>query len=713
MVVSAASPTGPVPELRGELSISFRADKGIAKALIYDPLSHRYFELSHQSTALIQNWSLRDPATILQSTKAIGAAASEAAIESLSKFLVENGLAKHPGSGQGFALWHMQQAQKKTMTARFASLIFLRVPLGNPDPMLSALYAVAWPLLTRTFAALTIGAFFCAFWLLSHMPETLVSNFKDLLSLQSSPLLILAIGLVKLGHELGHGLQAKRLGLRVPSSGIMFLLGLPLPFVELSSAWQLERKADRLRVDAGGILAETAIAGWSLLAFCFWPDGAMRMVLLAMASTSLMLSLIVNLNPLMRFDGYFLLSDTLGIKNLQQRSLTLMKWRLREILFNLSDPMPEPWPKPASRWLILYGTLLNLYRITLYIGIAIMAYSVLNKLFGVAVFVFEILFFIGLPILREMRVWWSRRRDIATRRRTYVSAMTFGALIALMVIPMPQHIIVPARLSNVKTTDFFVPANSVLQQVLIEDGQSVISQQDLWRFQNQTLEFDHQSISAQIQSINKRIERLAAETTDRSQAPLLESERSRLMAEQVALQESGTKLTLNAPSMGIARATSLMISGQTHDPIALPSLTVLGAVLERQPITITLYIPSGVLPELPDQTTGYFRQGIDAHVFGFPRKAELATIQIDASPVQRITAPEMTSRFGGMIATDPNDPERPQSTWFLGTAGLASAPEIDQALSLSGHVALRATNKSYAERVATQIARTLVQHIGN
>ncbi len=713
MVAAPAPPSGPVPELRGELAISFRGTPGAASALIYDPLSHRYFELSHDSTVLIQNWSLQDPAAIIRAAKAIGVSVTDAAIEALSKFLVENGLVKHPGARQGFTLWHKQRAQKKTLMARFSRLIFLRIPLGNPDPMLGALYSVVWPLLTRAFTALTMGAFLCALWLLSHMPEAISANFKALISLQGAPTLLIALALVKLGHELGHGLQAKRLGLRVPSGGIMFLLGLPLPFVELSSAWQLEQAKDRIRVDAGGILAESAIAAWSLLAFCFWPDGTMRLILFAMASSSLALSLLVNLNPLMRFDGYFLLSDLLGIKNLQPRSLALMKWRLREILFNLSDPVPEAWPLSTRRWLIVYGVLLTLYRVSLYLGIAILAYTVLNKLFGVAVFVFQILFFVGLPILRELRVWWTRRRDIAARRRVWISGAVFAGLIILLALPMPRNIMVPARLSNVQKTDFFAPRGGVLEQVRIADGQHVRAEDTLWEFHSPRVTFERQAIQSEIAAINSRIARLAAETGSRSEAPLLISERDRLQAERSSLDDAAAKLRVATPVEGTVRADAWSLPDQVHDQIALPGLAPLGTVLERQAFVVTAFIPSHALSKLPDTLRGVYMQGPEARLLGLPRKADLTPIQIDDAPIQRLTAPEMSSSFGGMIKTDPADPQRPQDIWFSATSGLLDAPEFDYDVTLSGHVVLRAERASFAARAFNQIAQTLVLHIGN
>lgn len=116
--------TAPVPELRGELSVSFQGKAGARKAMIYDPLSHRYFELSKQSTMLLQNWSLGTQDAIMKACQRVGHAVSESAIETLSQFLVLNGLARHPGAAQGFSLWHLQQSKSKRSKHDFLRCCF-------------------------------------------------------------------------------------------------------------------------------------------------------------------------------------------------------------------------------------------------------------------------------------------------------------------------------------------------------------------------------------------------------------------------------------------------------------------------------------------------------------------------------------------------------------------------------------------------------------
>lgn len=704
---------GPVAKLRGELTISFFGEAGARQATIYDPITHRYFELSKKSTALIQNWAMGDAAAILNAAKTMCEDVTETTLETLSRFLVLNGLIKHPGASQGFDLWHKQLSQAKSVSALFASILFFRWRLGSPDRALSALYLFLWPLLTLSFRYATGAAFLCAVWLLSNMPDQFNQHLQGLASLQGAPSLLIALGLVKLCHEMGHGLQAKRLGLTVPSGGIMFMLGLPLPFVELSSAWALGSKWDRLRVDAGGILAEMAIAAWALLAFCFWPDGTIRSILFAAATSSLFLTLVVNLNPLMRFDGYFLLSDALGIKNLQNRSLALMKWRLRELLFNLGDPVPEPWPRRKQRWLIIYAIALTLYRLTLYVGIAILAYTVLNKALGIAVFVLEIMFFVFMPIYREATVWRSRILDIVMKKRIIVTTLTFTALIALFIIPLPQTFIVPARLENGEKTEYFAPRSAVLREVRVAQDATVQDNAPLWEFDRPGQNFTRKALTSEIAALDGRIARLASDARTRNQAPVFQEERNRLLAELQSTEQLEDSLTLRAHKTGTLKFIAADYQGLRHETIALAAETRLGAIITQQALSVTAIIPASYLEQIPDEAHISFRQREVASVSEIPRRIALHTLEIQQSPLQQLPFPEAAARFGGAVKTDPNRPKQPQDSWFEARAEVVAATDTSVLMSVPGQLIISGARRSLASRMWSRITQVLVRQLGN
>src|SRR5690606_32070695 len=144
----------------------------------------------------------------------------------------------------------------------------------------------------------------------------------------------------------------------------------------------------------------------------FLPDGIFKSAAFILATTSWVLSLVINLNPFMRFDGYYILSDLLGVKNLQQRSFALGKWKLRETLFRLNLPPPEVLDKSLISKLVIYAWGVWIYRFFLFLGIALLVYHFFFKVLGIILFIVEILWFIVLPIAKELSWWWDLRKKI-------------------------------------------------------------------------------------------------------------------------------------------------------------------------------------------------------------------------------------------------------------------------------------------------------------
>ena len=121
-------------------------------------------------------------------------------------------------------------------------------------------------------------------------------------------------------------------------------------------------------------MTELAIAAFASLLWSFLPEGALRSAAFLLATTTWLLTLGVNLNPFMRFDGYFLLSDLLEVGNLQQRSFALARWWLREQLFGFAEQPPELLPRSLRRGLVIYAFCTWLYRFFLFLGIALLVY---------------------------------------------------------------------------------------------------------------------------------------------------------------------------------------------------------------------------------------------------------------------------------------------------------------------------------------------------
>ena len=204
-----------------------------------------------------------------------------------------------------------------------------------------------------------------------------------------------------------------------------------------------------MMIDCAGVGAELMVASICTLLWSFVPDGSLRSGLFVLATTSWIASLVINLSPFMRYDGYYILSDALGVPNLQPRSFALMKWWLRELLFDLGEAPPEQFPRHLERGLILYAVVTCIYRLILFVGIAILVYHMFFKALGIILFVVEMVVFVGRPIFNELSAWWVRRDAIVANKRGRIFGFVLIGLAVIAVLPLDRSVSAPAVLSPI------------------------------------------------------------------------------------------------------------------------------------------------------------------------------------------------------------------------------------------------------------------------
>lgn len=251
-------------------------------------------------------------------------------------------------------------------------------------------------------------------------------------SFSASGLVSFAIALVlaKTLHELGHALVATRLGLRVGHMGIAFVVLWPMLYTDTGESWKLRSARQRLAIASAGILTELALAGLATLGWALTDPGPLRNGLLYLATTSWVLSLALNASPFMRFDGYFILSDLLDFPNLHERSSALARVTLRRVLLGMKEEWPESFSPGKRRALVAFAMVTWVYRLVLFLGIAVAVYLLFFKLLGIVLFAVEVAWFIVMPVWRELKYWWKHREAIDTgHRRTW---WVIGALVLLL-----------------------------------------------------------------------------------------------------------------------------------------------------------------------------------------------------------------------------------------------------------------------------------------
>lgn len=467
----------PVAALRQDLALheGARSGDGSPTWTVQDPARNRFFRLDWLTFEILCHWELGTPERIAAAVRQYSPLdASEADVQQVERFLQSNELVMQPTYENAAILVKAAESRKKSLLLRAVhNYLFFRVPLVEPDRFLSTLLpATSW-LFSRGFLFMTLLALACGGVLAARQWDVFRNSLVD--TFTSAGLFSYAVALIlaKLLHELGHGLAARRAGCHVPSMGVAFMVLWPIPYTDLNETWKLSDRWQRLRISTAGVAMEVLIAIWATLAWSLLPEGLARNTAFLLATTTWISTLLVNLSPFMRFDGYFALSDFLDMPNLHVRSFALARWRLREVLFAFGDPPPEILRSGRLLGLVFFACTVWVYRLVIFLGIAILVYSFFVKVLGIVLFVIEILWFVVLPVISEFRIWWRRRDEIVRSRRSLVTVTALGAGLAGLVVPLPWPVQASGMLRPAQEFLVYALEPARVDAIHVRDGQQV------------------------------------------------------------------------------------------------------------------------------------------------------------------------------------------------------------------------------------------------
>ena len=700
-----------LPPLREELRIEMSAPllTGAPSWVVYDPVRHRYFQLSRRVVDILSAWRAGTVGALsdyLHREK--GMTVDRQELKGLIGFLYTNELTSIPMTGRSadFAD-RAAKAKRAGLLALAKAYLFFRIPLVRPDRFLEQTLPTARLFYSRGFVVLVVLAGIMGLGLAMRQLDAFLSYAQRFFTLEGAASYALAIVVVKICHELGHAYQAKMRGINVPSMGIAFMVMFPLLYTDVSDAWRTRNRRDKLMIDAGGVLVELCLAAIATLVWVFLPDGPVRLIAFSIATTSWVLSLFVNLNPFLRFDGYYFLSDATGLQNLQPRSFALFRWALREALFGLGHAPPERVNRRTRRFMVGYATLTAIYRIFLFIGIALLVYHLFFKALGVLLFVIEIVFFILLPIVREVTAWVRLRAEIVRSRRAWVTGGIFAALLGLFLWPMPVVIHAPAVLVYENEIEVFPPVDGQIVVSNMDVGQVVKAGELLMRVSSPELDSQIERAEKQNALLEVRIARTVADQDERASRRILQREREAIRSQLDGLREQRSNLDVKARIDGVllditseAKSSVWVGRGQRLARIVDPSgVRLRGYVAEHDLSRIAMGSPGLFVPDDPVRASF---------------NVQLADISDFA--VAELRQEYLSSQNGGAVVVEPVQDEsgvlRPMGSWFAISAELTTdtVPPLPQVTR--GVIVLTGRVESWAYRAILQVARVLVREFG-
>lgn len=433
----------PLPAIRDELILFAAApnEDGTPAWMIQDPVTNRFFRIGWLDFELLVHWADNDVANLVRTVnEQTPLNVTPADVGQLVKFLTDNQLLRLTTKADVEKTLARAQAMKRTLFEWLLhNYLFFRLPLVRPQKWLGALrpwlMRVNMPLVAGVIGAVALLGLYFVSRQWDVFTHTLVDNMTWTGALGYGVAMLFA----KTLHELGHALVATRYGVRVAHMGVAFLVLLPMLYTDTGESWRLRDSRQRLAIASAGILTELALAALATLIWTVAPDGAFRNGMFFLATTSWVLTVAINASPFMRFDGYFIVSDLLDLPNLHERSSALARTWMRRILLGFNEKWPEDFVLPKRRALIAFALTTWVYRLIVFIGIAVLVYVFFFKVLGILLMIVEFVWFIGKPVMKELDVWYKRRAEISVRRRWWIAAVLL-VVVALLVFPFKSRI---------------------------------------------------------------------------------------------------------------------------------------------------------------------------------------------------------------------------------------------------------------------------------
>ncbi len=336
---------------------------------------------------------------------------------------------------------HDQRTKKMVMS--FMNPLALRLPVMDPDAFLTATMPLARPFFSWFGALLFIGTVSYAIALAGTNWSGLTENIVDrVLTATNVALLVVTYCFVKALHELGHGYAVKRWGGDVHEIGLMFLVLMPVPYVDASDAMRFRSKWQRALVGAAGILVEIMLAAIAMIVWVNAEDGIVRAFAFNVMLIGGISTLLFNGNPLLKFDGYYVLSDIAEIPNLAQRANKQIGHIIKRYAFGV-EGIEGPATAPGEPvWLATYATLAFLYRLFI-TAVIVLFISAQFFVIGILLAIWAVTLMLGVPLAKH--IWFLFTNPMLRRKRGRAFAVTGGviAVIAgvLFAVPVPHSTI--------------------------------------------------------------------------------------------------------------------------------------------------------------------------------------------------------------------------------------------------------------------------------
>jgi putative peptide zinc metalloprotease protein len=470
-------------------------------------------------------------------------------------WLLQNGLAGFEGNYSGIDANEKQAAQNNWLTK--LNPFWIKLPLGNPNRLLDG----ALPCCRWMFHPLTIllSMMFMVAGLMAALTnwEALFGGF-NLFASSNWIWLLASWVLLKMVHEFAHAITCRRFGGQVPEAGLIFILLAPLAYVNVTSSWRFQNKWKRIAVAVAGMYVELFVAALCVFAMLGTESAVVRDVLVNTIVMSGITTLLFNANPLMRFDGYFILSDLLEIPNLYENGSKAFRKDASWIFLGQSNESSCREIKNRRKLTSTYGWFASIWKVLICVGMTITASTMFGGL-GILLALFGVISWFGKPAFemgKRLSIHFKRRPQAMVRTGVLTSLATLFLVASWLWIPSPFAVHAPCVVDFQDAAKVRTESAGFVAELFVKEGTAVSAGQPLLRIRNAELTADVKKLQARLQLEQTR-ERIALDESKPADAQVALRQQESIWKSLRARMSEQDALVVKAPCAGQVVARDL------------------------------------------------------------------------------------------------------------------------------------------------------------
>lgn len=641
------------PRLRPHVRIHRHRYRGQTWYVLQDPSSGKFHRFSSSAYLVIGLMDGRRTSQAIWelATERLGddAPSQDEMIRLLGQLYMADALQSDVPPDTAELLRRAQKQDRRRWLGRFVNPLALQFPLLDPERLLDRLLPLIRPFTGWGGAILWLLVVGPAVVLMGmHWTDLTEGLFDRVLAPQNLFLIWLIFPVMKVFHEFGHALAVKAFGGEVHEMGIMLLVFTPIPYVDASSATGFRSRWRRVAVGGAGMVVELFLAALALYVWLSVEPGLVRMVAYNALLIGSVSTVGFNANPLLRFDGYYILADWLEIPNLRQRANRYLAYLCEHYLFGERDT-PPPAATPGERvWFVTYGLASFMYRVLVVVAILLF---LMDKSFvaGVILAVFTSVMWFVVPAGKALGYLFTNQRIRRVRGRALaVTAAALAAVIGLIgFVPAPYRTQAEGVVWIPEEAFVRAAEDGFIAQVVMEPGQSVEPGDVLFVANDPVLLTEIRKLEFQRKEQEARYAQQFRD--DLVKAQMIREELQYVTGRLADAREKAARLVIRS------RAAGIFVAPRAVD---LPGRFVRKGELLAHTVNLEVLTARAVVPPEDVDLIARHTEGIQV------RLAERLEATIPASILRIVPAAEdempsraLTNEGGGQVPLDPTDPE--------------------------------------------------------